>query len=278
MIKFFVLFFHSRIAFSAAMAIALQCVPQVGFAAACLYRGTDATARVVNRSGEVFAPFPEAKSAQDCSRLKVASGTVSVYLINADRSAITQRQVGSEDGPLVPKAKGEQAAGGEDNPSLFTQVLVVLEGEQRLKAGSSRSTGADYVPAALPTGKIAQPDADLLIALGPVPDINLEKFECAVDGNAVHIQKGPAAALRIPSKRLKPGAKASWTLAYAGERYEGHFEVVTAASLAALSNTLSLESGSDADSTLSQLRIASGLVTAGFGWDARALIRAATHP
>lgn len=253
-------------------------LPALAQASACLYRGTDATARVVQRSGEIITPFPEAKSAQDCSRLRVASGTVSVYVLSADRAAIATRQVTEDGGPLVQTSTANKDAGNGESFSLVKQILVVLEGGQRIKNGSSRGAEGDYVVAALPSGKLGQPTVDLVIPLGPSPDVNLGGFELLVDGRLAHRQTGASSSLTLPAMTLRPGAKVLWKLNYSGERLEGSFEVVSAARVAALKSTLARESEIGTDPKVAELRIASGLLLEGFGWDARELIRAAVAP
>jgi hypothetical protein len=265
--------------FATVAACVLLGLPGMVLASACLYRGTDATARVMSRSSEITTPFPEALASQDCGRLRVASGSVSVYVLSADRSAISRREVSVGSGSLVPATSAAPAdSGGTAQRGLLQQIMVVLEGGQRSRTGSSRSAEGDYVIAALPIGRLAQPTADLIVNLGPVPDANLGQFDVRVDGKQVHRQVGPQLALRLPFSSLKAGARVQWTLAYSGRRHEGEFSVEPAAALAALQQSLVTGSALDVDTDVAKLRLASGLMEAGFAWDARELIRAALSP
>ena len=128
---------------SAALAAACATAPRTGQAQACLYRGDSADTRVANRSGEITTPFPEGLSALDCRRLRVVTGAVTVYTLRQDRHAIAPRRVEAGAGPLLPSA----GSGDTDAPpELLKQIMVVLEGGQRLKTGSSRGGGVRSSP------------------------------------------------------------------------------------------------------------------------------------
>jgi hypothetical protein len=256
----------------------LLALPALATASACLYRGSDASARVINRSGEITTPFPDARSAPDCRRLRVASGSVSVYVLSADRSAISARQVGPDGGSLVPSSAGGGTAGGSEPSGLLKQISVVLEGLQRVKTGSSRSGEGEFLLAALPSGRLAEPSADLRIVLGPVPDANLAGFELLVDGKSVYRQQGPQQEVRLPAAALKPGAQAVWRLSYAGQRHEGRFSVESASSFASLQGRLAQDSAAGIDSVAARLQLAAGLAQEGFEWDARELLKSSLAP
>jgi hypothetical protein len=72
---------------------------------------------------------------------------------------------------------------------MLQQIMVVLEGNQRLKTGSSRGAGDDYMQAALPTGLLARPEQDLVVVLGQQPDAQLASLELTVNGQTVLRQK-----------------------------------------------------------------------------------------
>jgi hypothetical protein len=261
----------------AACALLLLAASTHAQAAACLYRGTDDTARVIG-GGVVTTPFPEARSAPECARLRVASGTVDVVVLSADRAAIASRRVSAGGGALVPPSGADKGAASDESPGLLKQILVVLEGDQRKVTGSSRDAGDDFLRNALPVDKLARPVADLAIVLGPAPDANLHSFELLVDGKPVLRVNGPARSVTLPAAALKVGVHASWRLAYGDGHDEGSFEVVPSERLAELEATLAKESEAGGDAKVARLRIASGLVAQGYSWDARELIRAAVNP
>ncbi|RFO97882.1 hypothetical protein DIC66_03915 [Rhodoferax lacus] len=241
----------------------------------CLYRGLDADARVINRSGEISAPFPASLSSNDCSRLRVANGVVVVYGVGADGAQLTSRQVSR--GPLLPASDGSSPATA-DTAGILKQIVVVLEGVSRTKTGSSRSAEGDYLAASLPSGRLAQPVADLSLQLGPSPDANLGSFEVLVGGKSVQRQNGPAQWIKFPLSVLKPGANVRWKLEYSGTKYEGTFAVEPAGTMEALKQRLQNDSQGDTDEIVTQLRVASGLSAEGYAWDARELIRTALVP
>ncbi len=242
-------------------------------AAPCMYRGADADTRVINRSGEISTPFPMSLSSPDCSRLRVANGAVTVYGVGADGGKLAARQVSR--GPLLPAS---DAVAGTDTGAILKQIVVVLEGVSRTKTGSSRGAEGDYLVASLPTGKLAEPSSDLVLALGPVPDANLASFELLQGGKSVYRQNGPAQTIKLPQAVLKAGAQLRWKLDYAGSKFEGAFAVEPTSTLAALKQSLQKDTPADGDALVTQLSLAAELGNAGFAWDARELIRAALTP
>ncbi|RCW70404.1 hypothetical protein [Pseudorhodoferax soli] len=260
--------------FRPAALLALLVAPTLATATACIYRGSDASARVINRSGEISTPFPDALSAADCRRLRVASGSVVVHVLSADRSAITSRVVGADGGSLAAASSAGSGVNPGESAGLFRQVAVVLEGLQRVKTGSSRSGEGDFLLAALPSHKLAAPADDLRIVLGPAPDANLASFELLVDGKLVHRQRGASQEIRLPAASLKPGAQASWRLSYAGQQHEGRFSIEPPGALADLQTRLAQESAAGADAMTTRLQLAAGLQQEGFEWDARELLKA----
>ncbi len=249
-------------------------------AAACLYRGTDDSARVTARSGQIVTPFPDALSSADCELLRVAVGKVSVYVLGADRSAIDMRQVGVGGGALVPRPQGvEPGAAGPWDFRLLKEISLVLAGGQRSTAGSSRGGDGDDVLAALPVGKLSRPETDLVVPLGPVPDANLASFEVLVDGRSGYRQIGPARDIRLPAAVLLPGAKITWRLGYAGRQSEGRLTVVSPEQLAVLEESLTRESDAGTDPVVTLKRALDNVKPAeGFAWDARTLIRGVVSP
>lgn len=262
---------HRTVWISAALAAACATAPLTVQAQACLYRGDSADTRVANRSGEITTPFPDGLSALDCRRLRVVTGAVTVYTLSQDRHAITPRRVEAGTGPLLPNPGNNDA---DAPPELLKQIMVVLEGGQRLKTGSSRGGVDNYLLAALPTGLLAQPDRDLVIPLDRQPDAQLGSLELLVDGKPALLHRGAASELRLPAKALLPGAVAVWKLVYAGRQYEGKFQVQPADRLHALVTQLE-QDGAALDPTLRQLRTAAALVQAGYAWDARDWLRQA---
>jgi hypothetical protein len=244
-------------------------------AASCMFRGADADARVINRSGEISTPYPMALSSNDCSRLRVANGTVTVYGTGSEGAQVSSRQVSR--GPLLP-ASDAPAAAGTDTGAILKQIVVVLEGVSRTKTGSSRGAEGDYLVASLPTGKLAEPSTDLVLTLGPAPDANLASFELLVGGKPVYRQNGAAQTIKLPQAFLKAGTPVRWKLDYAGAKYEGQFTVEPAATLAALKQSLQKETPAGGDALVTKLSLAADLGQAGYAWDARELIRAALTP
>jgi hypothetical protein len=249
-------------------------LPLAAAATPCMYRGLDADARVINRSGEISTPFPVSMSSNDCRRLRVASGTVAVYVATAQGALGTPLQVSR--GPLVPSTDAGPV--GASDIGILKQIVVVLEGVNRTKNGSSRGAEGDYLVASLPVGHLAEPAADLALELGPVPDLNFASFELLVGGKTVHRQSGPTQWIKLPLAILKPGASVRWKLDYSGSKYEGAFVVEPAATLDALKQSLAKDAPADADELVGKLRIAAGLNLQGYAWDARALIRSVLSP
>lgn len=249
--------------------------PLSGMATPCLYRGSDADARVINRSGEISTPFPASLSAQDCNRLRVASGTVAVYSVGPD-SVLAARQVSR--GPLVLPLAGSVDSAAADSASVLTQIRIVLEGVNRTKNGSSRGAEGDNLVASFPTGRLAQPASDLLVMLGPVPDRNLETFELLVNGKTVGRQSGPLQVIKFPAAFLAAGSRLTWKLGYSGSIYQGSFSVETAETFQAMQQSLLKNAQGNPDELIVKLRVASGLNLEGYSWDARELIRSVlTH-
>lgn len=238
----------------------------------CLYRGLDADTRVMNRSGEISTPFPVSLSSNDCRRLRVASGTVAVYVVSSESALVTSQQVSR--GPLVPSSDG-MLSGSADSAGILKQIVVVLEGVNRTKNGSSRGAEGDYLVASLPTGRLAKPVSDLGVELGPTPDLNFSSFELLNSGKSVHRQSGPLQVIKLPAAVLKSGASLRWKLDYSGRKYEGSFTVEPASTLALLKQSLLQDAQGDADVLVAKLRVASGLSMEGYFWDARELIREA---
>ena len=249
----------------------------LGAAAAtpCFYRGVDAEARVINRSGEISTPYPASLSSNDCSRLRVANGSVVVYRVSPENAQLNSKQVSS--GPLLPASAGAAPA-GTDTVGILKQIVVVLEGVNRTKTGSSRGAEGDYLVASLPTGRLAEPSSDLMLELGPTPDLNLASFELLSGAKSVYRQSGPAQWIKLPQAALKAGANLRWKLDYAGSKYEGVFSVEPANTLVALKQSLQKDAKPDSDELVTRLSLASELGQAGYGWDARELIRAALTP
>lgn len=256
---------------SLAVGLCVTATPLATWAQACLYRGDSADTRVANRSGEITTPFPDTLSSIDCRRLRVSTGAVTVYTLAKDRQALAPRRVEPGGGSLVT---GPAEEAGNAPAGMLQQIMVVLEGAQRMKTGSSRGAGDDYLQAALPNGVMARPQQDLVIALGLQPDAALGSLELSVDGKVVFQHKGPARELRLPAQPLIAGARASWKLVYGAQSREGQFQVVPVEQFLALQAQLERDS-QGADPTLRQLRIAAGLVQAGFAWDARDWLRPA---
>ncbi|MCV2353685.1 hypothetical protein LNV09_05855 [Paucibacter sp. B2R-40] len=250
-------------------------LPALASASACLYKGADATARVINRSGEITTPFPEPLSSPDCRRLRVATGEVAVYALAGTQTSPEMRRVSS--GALIVGAgNAPTEAGGV--PQLMQQIKSVLDGGQRLRSGSSRGANEDYILTAIPSGRLAEPQADLLVPLGQAADADLASFELSLNGKVVHRQQGPAQELRLPAAQLKRGNTLQWALNYAGQRHQGQIVVEDPALLAQRKQDLLQLSQGEPDPLLRQLRLAAALVDEGQVWAAREIIRASLTP
>lgn len=251
----------------------LLSLPGLAAASACMYKGTDATARVINRSGEITSPFPEPLSAPDCRRLRVATGEVSVYLQTGPQAEVRRVSGGAL---IVGSGNAQVNAGGV--PQLMQHITSVLDGGQRLRSGSSRGANEDSILSAIPSGRLAEPSADLLLPLGPVPDAELAGFELSLKGKTVYRQQGPAQQLRLPAAHLQRGTSVQWTLNYAGQRHQGLIEVEDPNLLAQRKQLLLQQSQDETDPLLRQLRLAAALLDEGQVWAAREIIRGSLAP
>ena len=253
--------------------ILLGVLPMVDAAARpCLYRGLDQDARVINRSGEITNPYPVSLTSNDCSRLRVANGTVVVYGIGPEGAQLVAKQVSR--GSLLPVADGESPA-STSTAGIFNQIVVVLEGVNRTKTGSSRSAEGDYLAASLPTGRLEEPAGDLTLQLGPIADTNLGSFELFVGGKLAQRQSGPSQLIKFPQHLLKAGMQLRWKLEYSGSKYEGGFTVDPPNALDELKRHVFREIPDEADEIATKLRVASAMSAKGYTWNARELIRSA---
>ncbi|WP_310385668.1 hypothetical protein [Roseateles sp.] len=261
------------------LALLLLSLPGLAAASACLYKGADASARVINRSGEITTPFPEPLSAPDCRRLRVATGEVAVYAVAAShastQAAPEMRRVNS--GALIVGA-GNAPADAGGMTQLMQQIKSVLDGGQRLRSGSSRGANEDYILTAIPSGRLAEPQADLVVPLGQTADADLASFELSLKGKLVHRQPGPAQELRLPAAHLQRGNMLQWTLNYAGQRHQGQIVVEDPALLTQRKQELLQLSQLEPDPLLRQLRLAAALVDEGQVWAAREIIRISLAP
>ena len=238
----------------------------------CLYLGTDADTRVMNRSGEISTPYPTALAANDCTRLRVATGNVKVYALKGGTLSPAGNQVSR--GQLVPASEGE-APLSADTVGILKQIVLVLEGVNRIKTGSSRSAEVEYLTASLPNGKLSEPTEDLSLELSPTADQNLASFELVVDGKSVFRQTGPAKSLLLPRVALKLGGTVRWKLDYAGKKLDGQFTVEPQARMQAVVGSVQPPQGAGNDAITQALQVAAILTQESFGWDAREMIRKA---
>lgn len=240
------------------------------WATPCLYLGADVDARVMNRSGEISAPFPTALASNDCTRLRVAVGLVKVYVVNGDKVSATGIEVVR--GPLVP-AGGNETKVRADAAGVLRQIVLVLEGVNRIKSGSSRNADIDYITSSLPKDKLSEPTLDLVLEVGPVPDQSLSSFELLVDGKSVSRQIGPATSLRLPHTKLRAGSLVRWKLDYAGKKQDGQFTIEPPDRIRALVSTLDSPADKATDAIARAIEVAAILTQEGFGWDAREVLR-----
>lgn len=249
--------------------VSLLAASTTAHAAACLYRGEDASARVINASGVSFTPFPESLSDLGCERLRVVSGAINVYVLDASRNEMRSTRLTR--GPLVPGGKGDTAP---DGGGIFLAIKTVLEGGQRMLKGSSRSD-VDYIQAAMPAGRLAEPTADLRIPLAPTADLNLKAVELSVGGKSVYRQTTPAPEIVLPASQLVKGSVVTWRVVYGPTTMTGQVEVVDRARLTVLRDAAALNATDEGDAVLRQLRLAASLAAEGFGWDAQQAVKEA---
>lgn len=243
---------------------------QPSWATPCLYLGTDADTRVINRSGEITTPYPTALAANDCARLRVATGNVKVYMVKDGVGGLNGVHVSR--GQLVHEGT---VPVGADMGGILKQIVLVLEGVNRTRTGSSRSAEVEYLISSLPNGKVSEPANDLVLELSPAADQSLEAFELFVDGKSVFRQTGPAKTLRLPHSAMKPGSTVRWKLDYSGRRHGGQFTVEAQSRIQGFLDSAQATKDVGKDSIAQALRVATVLVQEGYEWDAREMIRRA---
>ena len=238
-------------------------------AAACLFRGEDASARVINSSGVPFTPFPDPLSDPGCERLRVVSGVVNVYVLDEARNQMQATRLTR--GPLVP---GGHASVGTAGADIFAAIQIVLQGGERTLKGSSRSD-TDYIQTAMPSGRMAEPTRDLRIPVAPTPDENLKAVELTVGGKLVYRQAIPASEIVLPAAHLTRGSTVAWRVVYGPSSLTGDVEVVDPARLAELRGAAAQRSADEIDPVVRNLRIAASLAAERYLWDARQVVKTA---
>lgn len=229
----------------------------------CMYRGSDDGARVFTRGGDYQTPYPHLSRDEDCRRLSVGAGEVWVYQPGPQGSVVTRKV---QSGPLV------RSADGQPGPlrQAWTDLKLILAGDQHLTQGSSRDGEAGDWVNLLPQGKLGPRTEALRLPLGPSAGKALKWFEVRVGGRTVSRQQGPADSLLIPARVLSPGQAVSWQLQHGDAVAQGQFTVTRAEEIQrVLSTPLSPP---PADDTAEALQRASLLLEAGFRWDAFELL------
>jgi hypothetical protein len=224
-----------------------------------MYRGSDDGARVFARGGDYHTPYPQLSRDEDCRRLSVGAGEVWVYQ-QAPAGGLKTRKVQS--GPLVRGAEGQPGPVRQ----AWTDLKLILAGDQHLTQGSSRDgEAADWVNL-LPQGKLGPRSQDLNLPLGPSAGKALKWFEVRAGGRVVSRQQGPADGVSIPARVLTAGQVVSWQLQQGDTVVQGQFTVARPEELQRLLGTPL--SPAPEDDTARALQRATLLLEAGFRWDA----------
>lgn len=227
----------------------------------CIFRGADADTRVVG-NGAQFTPFPASIVRQDCEQLRVVMGTVTVLSLAPDGARLVQRTVQARERLVSTPTSAERSTGAT---GLLRELGLALRADETRRSGASRGSDAlDYPSAALPTGLLMEPTADLRLPLPGPTDDQLQSFTLWLDGRMLPRQAGPAAELLLPAAELKAGRRVQWQLRYAGVETAGEVRVTSASDAAAL-----LRDIRSADPTELALLQAEALAAAGYRWDAR---------
>ncbi|MDM0036711.1 hypothetical protein QTI33_31570 [Variovorax sp. J22P271] len=238
----------------------------------CLYRGDDDTARVIDRSGLMFKPFPQALTSHACERLRVVSGNVDVYPMDAPADRLQASRVTR--GPLVAAAATDEGRAGSGT-HILAIVRTVLEGNERMVSGSSRSADADYLREAMPTGRMAEPTAGLRIPLAAAADPNLKLVEVSSGGKVIYRQALPARDVVLPAGLFTRGARLQWRVLHGTETLTGEVQVVDGETLSAARTAAEQHVGAEPDALARTLRVATLLADDGYAWEARKITEAA---
>ena len=238
----------------------------------CLYRGDNDTARVIDRSGSMFKPFPQALASHACERLRVVSGNVDVYPMDTPADGLQATRVTR--GPLIAAAAADEGR-APSGARILAIVMTVLEGNERMVSASSRSAEADYLREAMPTGRMAEPTADLRISLAAAVDPNLKLVEVSSGGKTIYRQALPARDVVLPAGLFTRGARLQWHVLHGTETLTGEVQVVDGETLSAARAAAEQRVGSEPDLLARKLRVAALLADEGYLWEARKITEAA---
>jgi hypothetical protein len=235
-------------------------------AQSCLFQGLNSEARVINRSGIVYTPFPNTLQSDECHKLRVASGQVQVFtLVHEKDSVNVTKTVALANAPLLTDKQFQQSSSQEK--ILLDLASSALQGGQRLRTGSSRGAGDD-MNHLLPRGILAQPTEDLIVEMNE-NDANVSMIEWHLNGNLVSRSAVQRQQIRLPFQRLTPGSTVDWKLTHQNVVYQGHFKIEPADQMTALMQSLIAQNAHESDQKLATLRIAFALIEKGYIWDAK---------
>lgn len=231
----------------------------------CVYKGASAETRVVSETGTMIEPKGWVSDGQ-CERLRVAVGPVQVVYRGGD-GRVVRRDV--TQGRLI--ARGEGAA-----DSFLAEMRLMLAGDERARAGRSRSSAAafDSVEAALPKGLVVLPAGPLELPLPFAADERGAGFRLSRGGATVYESKLAEPRLQIPVAVLRVGERYDWTIKTGTDNATGSFSVVDAATYrSALGAIEQADSTNPPGSIERKLATASSLLKQGYSVEARKLLR-----
>ena len=231
--------------------------------------------RVINRSGEISTPFPVSMSSNDCrppacglrhrGGVRTQPGRRAAHA--ASRSAAARC--------CLPR---RAQPGGHRYGGILKQIVVVLEGVNRTKNGSSRGAEGDYLAASLPTGQLARAGSRSGLAAGPGAGPNLGSFELLVGGKIGAPPERALAVDQVAPGRAQTGRQRALEAGLFRHQIRRRVRRGAGGTLDALKQRLGNDDPADADELVGKLRVAAALIAEGYAWDARALIRRVLSP
>lgn len=247
-------------------AVLLTSLSTSALAQSCLYQGVQADARVISRSGVMYTPFPNALQSDECDKLRVATGQVQVFTLLQDSGGTSVRKTIVAPNTSLLSEKQFTPTDSKER-TLLGQIGAILQGGQRLRTGSSRSTN-DAMAWFLPSGSVAQPLEDLVFDMNE-NDASVSTFEWRLNGKLISRSPVQRQQIRLPVQQLAPGSVVAWKLTHQNVTYEGTFTVVPADRIDSFRQALLDQQASETDQKLAALRVATSMMEKGYVWDAK---------